>query len=519
MAEAVEKALNDGNSQYFMKPHVIVDAQGEPIGAISDGDAVIFCCRRGEREVQLTRAFVDPSFQEFPTAKFKELNFVTMTRYHEMFKDVPVAFPPAANPENTLGEVFSRSNLRQLRIAESEKFAHVTFFLNGGRHEPFPGEDHVCVPSLKNVAFDDVPEMKSESVTQAVVEGMMSPDYHFIAVNLANGDIIGHLNNFEAKIRCAEALDACLGIMLETAHRQGIVVIVTADHGLLEKGYDSDGYPNLHHTRSPVPLVLVHPSEKNGFNLDETGILADVAPTMLELMGLSKPGEMTGRSLLRKRSSGPIGGKRVVLIIMDGWGIGLEDNSNPIYVGETPVWNKLMKVWPQATLRCSGEAVGLQKAKPGNSEAGHMNIGAGRVVIQDDVRIAQALENSSFESNEAFLEAINGAKRRESALHLITMLSNRSSHGSLDYPLALVRLARKHGLKRVFIHTIFNRPYRTETAPNLLRDLAAEMETIGVGEIATGVGRGLALDRDGDYQKTKRAYDALVFGSGIAVKS
>ena len=146
-----------------------------------------------------------------------------------------------------------------------------------------------------------------------------------------------------------------------------------------------------------------------------------------------------------------------------------------------------------------------------------MNIGSGRIMLQDDVRIDQALKDSSFESNPAFLEALGAIEEQGSALHLITMLSNRSSHGSLNYPLALLRLAKKHGLKRVYVHTIFNRPFQMETAPNLLRDLGKAMDEIGIGEIASGVGRGLVLDRDGDYQKTKIAYDALVFGKGKGV--
>jgi 2,3-bisphosphoglycerate-independent phosphoglycerate mutase len=268
-----------------------------------------------------------------------------------------------------------------------------------------------------------------------------------------------------------------------------------------------------------VPFVLANYEEAGGITLREAGALCDVAPTVLDIMGLPKPAAMSGESLLTNPPNKHSDQRGVVLIIMDGWGIGPQDESNPIFLAQTPTWDNLQRRYPTTALKASGEAVGLLSDKPGNSEAGHMNIGAGRVILQDDVRIANALKDGSFETNAAFLQAIEDARSRGGALHLISMLSNRSSHGSLDYPLALLRLAKQHSLKQVYVHTIFNRPYRTETAPILLRELKHKMSSIGSGQCATGVGRGLALDRDGDYQKTKRAYDALVFGIGTHVTS
>jgi 2,3-bisphosphoglycerate-independent phosphoglycerate mutase len=517
LAHAVESAIAQGKNQYFMDPFVISDAHANPIGVIRDNDAVIFCCRRGEREVQLTRAFVDPHFNGFPVQPFNHLTFVTMTRYHESFTNVPVAFPPASIPRDTLGEVISKNNLRQLRVAESEKFAHITFFLNGGSNQPLPGEDRICIPSIKDTPFDEVPELRSREVAQTVVEHVEEKAHQFIAVNFANGDIIGHLENFEARVKCAEALDAHLGQILESALHEGYTVLITADHGLLERGYGPDGFLNLHHTQNPVPFVLANYENDGDITLREGGALCDIAPTILNIMGLPKPSAMTGESLISKPFNGHSAQSAIVLIVMDGWGIGSEDKSNPIFVARTPVWDDLKRRYPTTTLKASGGAVGLLMDKPGNSEAGHMNIGAGRVILQDDVRIDNALKDGSYETNAAFLQAIEDANNRGGALHLITMLSNRSSHGSLDYPLALLRLAKKNGLKQVYIHTIFNRPYRTETAPNLLRAFKQEIDSIGIGQCASGIGRGLALDRDGDYQKTKRAYDALVFGIGTQV--
>jgi 2,3-bisphosphoglycerate-independent phosphoglycerate mutase len=517
LARVVEESIQGSQAEYFLEPIVLTE-NGKPVGSIRDGDTVIFTCRRGEREVQLTRAFVDPAFDEFPTANFSRLTFVTMTRYHEMFKDLPAAFPPMKGQKETLGELISHHKLQQLRVAESEKFNHVTFFLNGGINQPFPHEDHICIPSLKGIPFDQVPEMRSAQVTKAAVEGMQKGSYSFIAVNFANGDVIGHINNFQAKVQCAEALDQCLGKVLHTAQEKDFVVIITADHGLFEMAMGLNGSPNLHHTQNLVPFVIVEPRGEKKYDLLGNGSLRDVSPTILDIMGLPQPLAMTGTSLLHQDHQPIKRNHRVLLVIMDGWGLGPNNETNPIFVARTPIWDEMIRLRSSTALQASGEAVGLLPGKPGNSEAGHMNIGAGRVVLQDDVRIAQALENNSFERNPIFQKALDDALQKNGALHLITILSERSSHGSLRYPLALLRLAKKKGVRRAFVHTIFNRPYLTEeTAPKLLRKLAQDMGAIGIGEIVTGIGRGFALDRDGDYQKTKLAYDAFVFGRGKSV--
>lgn len=518
LARAVEELIQAGQTEYFLEPIVLTE-NGKPVGVIQDGDVVIFTCRRGEREIQLTRAFVDSAFEEFPTANFDHLTFVTMTRYHEMFKDLPIAFPPTESPRDTLGEVISCHNLQQLRVAESEKFAHVTFFLNGGVNQPFPGEDHIRIPSPEGIPFAQVPELHSAQVAKAVVEGMAKGIYNFIAVNFANGDVVGHIDNFQAKVQCAEALDQCLGTILNTAREEGYVAIVTADHGLLETALGSNGSPNLHHTTNCVPFVIVDPKSVEKYDLHGNGSLKDVSPTILDIMHLQKPSTMTGSSLLPQGHPLLQCSHKVLLVIMDGWGLGPNDQTNPIFVANTPMWDEMKSQRHCTALEASGEAVGLLPDKPGNSEAGHMNIGAGRVVVQDDVRIAQALEDGSFDANPVIQKAIDDALQIRGALHLITILSDRSSHGSIEYPLSLLRLAKKKGLRRVFVHVIFNRPYLTEeTAPKLLRRFAKDLGTIGIGEIVTGIGRGYALDRNGDYQKTKCAYDALVFGSGIQVK-
>jgi 2,3-bisphosphoglycerate-independent phosphoglycerate mutase len=204
-----------------------------------------------------------------------------------------------------------------------------------------------------------------------------------------------------------------------------------------------------------------------------------------------------------------------LLVILDGWGIGREDTGNPIYLAQTPRWDHLRCKYPGSRLEASGEAVGLQAGKTGNSEAGHMNLGAGRVVLQDDVRLDIAMKDGSFYSNNVFLHTIDEVKRGGKHLHLIGLLTERSSHGSIDYPLALLRMARDRGLDQVYLHMILDgRSTEPGSAPALLEKLECALEEIGIGQVVTVVGRGIALDRDGNYAKTQRAFDALALGKG-----
>jgi 2,3-bisphosphoglycerate-independent phosphoglycerate mutase len=510
LAEAVRKLYSAGQTDYALDPIVLTDAQGKPVGRIAEGDAVIFCCRRGEREIQLTEAFAEPGFDRFPRANFRDLMFVILILYHEKFKDLPIAFAPAKIAD-TLGEIVSRANLRQLRVAESEKYAHVTFFFNGGNNQPFAGEDDVRVPSPKGIPFDQVPELSLPQVAEQVLCGIEAR-YDLIVTNFANGDVIGHTSNRDAKIKCAELVDARLGQVVRAAIAADYVVLVTADHGNLEEMTNGDGTPNVSHTTNPVPFVLIDPRATARVKVHD-GKLADLAPTILSALGVAQPRAMEGASLTRVYGWG--GKRRVLLVILDGWGIGKRDDTNPIFLASTPVWDDLLQRYPSSQLQAAGDAVGLQAGKAGNSEAGHLNIGAGHVVLQDDVRLDLAMQNGSFYTNEIFLRAINQTKQRGASLHLIGLLTEKSSHGSIDYPLALLRMAKANALHQVYLHVIFDgRSTELGSAPAMLEKLENQVEEIGVGQIVSGVGRGIALDRDGNYAKTKRAYDALVFGVG-----
>ncbi len=510
LADAVRSLYGEGQTDYFLEPLVMEDGHGKAVGRIGDGDAVVFCCRRGEREIQLTEAFVDPALPHFPRHEFHDLTFVTLTLYHEKFKDLPVAFAPT-RLEDTLGEVVSRAGMRQLHVAESEKYAHVTFFFNGGHNQPFPGEDDVRVPSLQGIPFARQPEMSLPELTEQILRGV-AEGYHLIVANFANGDVLGHSSSREVKIACAALVDARLEQVVKCARAAGYVCVVTADHGNLEEMTHSDGRPHVSHTANPVPLVLIDQDASSPLRVRD-GRLADVAPTVLRALDLEPPDAMTGDSLAPDHDWG--GRRRVLLLILDGWGTGRDDESNPIWLAPTPVWDDLTGRYPCVQLQAAGGAVGLRAGKPGNSEAGHMNLGAGRVVLQDDVRLDLAMQDGSFYRNQILCCAIEEVKRKGTSLHLIGLLTEKSSHGSIEYPLALLRMAADRGLHQVYLHLVFDgRSTEPGSAPAMLERLESQVQEIGVGQIVSGVGRGIALDRDGDYNRTRRAYDALVFGVG-----
>ncbi|MDL2234749.1 hypothetical protein LJC07_01165 [Christensenellaceae bacterium OttesenSCG-928-L17] len=511
LADAVRAAYARGQTDYSMEPLVWVDENGAPIGKIADGDAAVFCCRRGEREIELTDAFTAADFPHFARTRLNDLDFAILTMYHEKYKDLPIAFAPAKGT-HTLAETISRAGKTQLHCAESEKYAHVTYFFNGGNNAAFPHEDDVRIPSPKGVPFDTVPELSLPEVAKEVQRGIQK-GYDFIVTNFANGDVIGHTANAEAKVQCAAAVSRYLAEVVAFATENDYVVAITADHGNLEILYTKDGGPHVSHTTSPVPFVLIDPRVNGAVSLRD-GELCDVAPTMLHALHVEQPGEMAGSTLAPGHNFGD--GRKALLIILDGWGIGAEDENNPIFIANTEGYDALLRKYSFSKLAASGGAVGLQEGKPGNSEAGHTNLGAGRVVMQDDVRLDAAMKDGSFERNPVFLDLLARAKKRGARLHLLALLTKKSSHGSVDYPLALLRMAKEAGLNDVFVHVIFDgRSTEPGSAPALLEELQQQMDEIGIGCIVDGVGRGIALDRDGNYEKIQKAYEAMVLGKGV----
>jgi 2,3-bisphosphoglycerate-independent phosphoglycerate mutase len=285
-----------------LEPAIIVAEDGT-MHTIQNNDSVIFFNIREDRARELTKAFVLPSFDKFPREYLANLCFTSLIKYED---DLPVNVAYEAEEVRTpLGKVLSQNNLKQLRIAETEKFAHVTYFFNGGNEEAFPKEDRVIVSSFKVSHFEEVPQMKAQELTEKTIEAINKEAYDFILINYANTDIVGHTGNEEATIKAAEAVDEFLGKLITAALLKKGCLLITADHGNAEEMLDNfTGEKKTEHTTNPVPLWLVTPenhqkripSENEGVRI--VGLLSDVAPTILDLFQIDKPEEMSGESLL-----------------------------------------------------------------------------------------------------------------------------------------------------------------------------------------------------------------------------
>jgi len=290
-SEAITTAYAADQTDEFVAPWTI----GQP-GTTDDGDGVIFFNFRSDRAREMTRALTQDDFSGFSRRKIPALvDYVCLSEYDESL-NLPVAFPSETYP-GILAEVVSDAGLKQLRIAETEKYAHVTFFFNGGVEKPWPGEDRVLIPSPKDVAtYDEKPSMSAVEVTDEVVKRVATDQYQLIILNFANCDMVGHTGNLTAAIEAMETVDSCLGRVDPAVTGVGGKLLITADHGNCEQMVDSKGRPHTAHTTNPVQFIFVDPRRKNQQLRD--GILADLAPTILELMNLEQPAAMTGQSLL-----------------------------------------------------------------------------------------------------------------------------------------------------------------------------------------------------------------------------
>ncbi len=299
---AVLHAYARGETDEFVKPVLMVKDNGKPVRMVSDNDGIIFFNFRPDRARQITRAFTEPGFSHFKKEKTIDLcDFVCMALYDEIFT-LPVAFPPV-HLEKVLGEVVSAHGLNQLRIAETEKYAHVTYFFNGGAEKPFPHEDRYLVPSPREVTtYDQKPEMSAYAVADKTISFIRSEKYQMIVLNFANLDMVGHTGIIEAAVKACEVVDQCTEKVVSAVLEKNGTVLITADHGNAEKMKNENNKPFTAHTLNPVPLVLMSRNIKN-IHLKE-GVLGDIAPTILEIMGIEKPAEMTGNSLILKDSSG-----------------------------------------------------------------------------------------------------------------------------------------------------------------------------------------------------------------------
>jgi 2,3-bisphosphoglycerate-independent phosphoglycerate mutase len=296
---AVDMAYARGESDEFVKPTAITKSDEPPV-IVDDGDVIVFANYRSDRARQLARAFTKQEFKAFERERFPKLTaFISLTSYKANY-EFPVAFPPLSMT-NVFGEYIANLGLKQLRIAETEKYAHVTFFFNGGEERVFEGEDRILIPSPHVETYDKQPEMSADEITERLIESIDSRRYDAIICNYANADMVGHTGNFKATISAVETIDKCLGKVIDCVQKVGGEILITADHGNAEqlKAYTTEkikSQSHTAHTSNLVPLIYIgRPAEF----LPDTGSLSDISPTMLSIMGIPQPKEMTGKSLLR----------------------------------------------------------------------------------------------------------------------------------------------------------------------------------------------------------------------------
>ena len=290
--DSINESYQENITDEFMKPIIMVDENDKPKASIKKDDVVIFFNFRTDRGRQLTEVLSQNDNEEYNMHKIP-LYFVTLTNYDKTFKDIKVVYN-SENIENTLGEVLENANKKQIRIAETEKYPHVTFFFSGGREKEFDGEKRLLCPSPKVATYDLKPEMSAYEIRDAIVPELEKGEVDFVCLNFANGDMVGHTGVFEAAVKACETVDHCSKEVINTGLKNGYTTLLIADHGNCETMMNPDGSPHTAHTTNPVPIVLIDKELK----LINNGVLGDIAPTILELMGLEQPKEMTRKSLL-----------------------------------------------------------------------------------------------------------------------------------------------------------------------------------------------------------------------------
>lgn len=515
LSQVVRQAYKRGEEDETLLPVVLAGPDGSPIGRIKKGDSVIFYNIRGEREIELTESLTAGNFGHFRAETGLGLDFATMIQYSASLP-VKVAFPPEDVVCDTLFEILAANSLKVAKITEAEKAVHVSFFLNGKRQEPFPGEQRVVVPTRKDVAlFDEAPEMSIDGIRQAISDKVQDKSFDLILANYPNVDVVGHIENEPAVLRAVEAVDKNAGLSVQEALESGMTVIITADHGTVERWLYPDGAVDTGHTNSPVPFILINPEAQMA--LRPKGELADIAPTVLEMLGIDKPGCMTGRSLLKKHPEKRPG--RVLFLILDGWGYNPEAKGNLIASAKTPSMDRFLKEYPSSVLEAAGEAVGLPAGTVGNSEVGHLHIGSGRRVYSDRVRIDQAIADGSFFKNEAFLEPMRRARDANASLHLMGIVSFFSSHGSVNHLLALMEMAARERVKEVYIHAMLGRRGELpESGANYIEMVEKKAAELKLGKVVSVIGRYWSMDREENWDRIEKTYRMLVYGEGRLVK-
>ncbi|MBN1546146.1 MAG: alkaline phosphatase family protein [Syntrophaceae bacterium] len=517
LSAAIRKFYQMGMEDETLEPLVLTNATGMPVGRIKSGDPVIFYNIRGEREIELSRSLTEKNFKEFPVEPGFFCDLTTMIRYHEDL-DVSVAFPPDEIVEDTLSDVLSSHRIRQVKITEAEKAIHVGFFLNGKKNDPVPGEDRIIVPTRKDIVlFDEAPEMSITDITEATLSQINDPDVRFIFTNFPNVDVVGHIEHEQAVLAAVEAVDRHMAITVEAALQKGMSVIITADHGTVEKWRYPDGTVDTGHTNSAVPFFLLHGNQSQ--KLRQDGKLSDIAPTILDLFGLPKPAVMTGRTLIESTPDRfPAPCQRLLFILLDGWGENPEEYGNLIHKAATPAMDEFKQTYPWTTLLASGEAVGLPHGTVGNSEAGHLHIGAGRTVYSDRLKIDRSIEDGSFFENPAFLGAMKRAITQGKPLHLMGIVSFFSSHGSIHHLFALMKMARNAGVPELYLHAMLGRRgEQPESGAIYIERLEEEAQNLRIGKVVSVIGRYWSMDREENWDRIEKTYRMLLLGVGMPV--
>ena len=514
LARAISEAYANGEDDEALEPIVLVNQNLDPIGRLKTNDTLIFANIRGEREVELTQALTEDQFTHFSTVPLN-LYVTTMIEYHPDLK-VNIAFPPIGNLNNSITDFLSKKNKKILKCVESEKAIHLTYFFNGKQHTKFKTEDHMIIPSHETEDLTEFPEMKSSEVADATINAMKEKDYDLIVTNISPCDVMGHIEKKEVVGRAIRAVDIQLGRVVTSAIASGYTVFITADHGVAESWLYPDGTVDTGHTSNPVPFILV--SERmNEITLRKGGSLVDIAPTILEVMGFEKPEEMQGKSLLQNGTELKSG--KILLLILDGWGYNPDSYGNLFLEFGTPHMDKLQKEFPFTTLIASGLPLGMPEGTVGNSEIGHLHMGIGRRVVSDRVRIFDAINNGEFFQNKAFLQAIKEAKKNETALHILGIISFYSSHGSIKYLEALMELAKNENISEVYLHGMLGRRgEKPEAGAHYVNQIEHFTEKLGNVKFVSVIGRHWALDREQNWERIQKTYDLLVHGKGRSIK-
>jgi len=510
LAEAIRIAYTRGEGDEDLEPLVLVDNDNSPIGRFMPNDALIFANIRGEREVELTQALTSKQLNHFPIVPLN-LCVTTMIQYHP---DLPVniAFPPTANLSNTLTELLTKQGKRVLKCVESEKAIHLTYFFNGKQHTQFKNEDRIIIPSYETENLADYPEMKAAEVADATIAEMKKGIYDLIVTNISPCDVMGHIEEKNIVGQAIHVVDKQLGRIVTAAINVGYTVLVTADHGVAESWLYPDGTIDTGHTSNPVPFLIVS-EMKEEILLKTGGSLVDIAPTIIDILGLEKPQEMEGRTLLKTGIG--FSSHRILLLILDGWGYNPDTYGNLFLEFGTPNMDKLKIDFPFTTLIASGTRLGMPEGTVGNSEIGHLHMGIGRRIVSDRVRIFEAIETGDFFHNDAFLKAINYVKNNKTSLHLLGIISFYSSHGSIKYLEALMELAKRKNIHKVFLHGMLGRRgEKPESGAHYVNQLELKAQEMEIAKVVSIIGRHWALDREENWERIEKTYELLVNGKG-----